>query len=497
MYGYGAIILSPKNITFYFQPKRKKRPKRPCPFCFKFMAKLTNHLISCHRTDPEVGSAMLLKGEERHKAFDTFKKQGIKIENRKRLAAGRTDLIRERNRENNCKALKICPLCDGFYSSGYLSEHKKKCAVEPLDRYLKNLSLTSLTASKSSEDPEFKRVVLDSFREGQTKNICNVDWMIKTVGLHQYRRRGVKKTAMTDMRRLAHLLTHFRAVAEPRGFKVEGKDLFDRTYYHLLVEAIHNYAHSGGKPKHNLLIAVAYLIRSAAEITRAENLINKDDGIANEITLFLQILRSKWQLLTKTSLDAQYLRSQEILRRPVALPLQEDLRTLKTHILSDINRLLANIDRHWSSMEFTLLRDLVATRLTLFNVRRGGEATRLTLTEYLDAEKDSWINPQFASNLDAADKLLVGSYKLAYMRGKRARLVPILIPEDVIAGIRKLVKLRKQMEVPKDNQYVFAALRGSTEAAYGNTCMQRVCVDAGISEVDRVVGGKHRVSLFL
>lgn len=45
-----------------------------------------------------------------------------------------------------------------------------------------------------------------------------------------------------------------------------------------------------------------------------------------------------------------------------------------------------------ANIEYSLLRDLVVSRLTLFNARRGGEPSRLLLEEWNDALNDVWYN---------------------------------------------------------------------------------------------------------
>ena len=69
-----------------------------------------------------------------------------------------------------------------------------------------------------------------------------------------------------------------------------------------------------------------------------------------------------------------------------------------------------------SQTEFSLLRDLVVCRLTLFNARRGGEPRRLLISEWKDAENSLWTG-DVESVEDPLEKRLIGRYKLAYQPG--------------------------------------------------------------------------------
>uniref|UniRef100_K1PP70 Uncharacterized protein n=1 Tax=Magallana gigas TaxID=29159 RepID=K1PP70_MAGGI len=53
----------------------------------------------------------------------------------------------------------------------------------------------------------------------------------------------------------------------------------------------------------------------------------------------------------------------------------------------------------FDTREFCRLRDALVCRLTLFNARRGGEASRMTLEELQDALNDKWIDKSKAEGI--------------------------------------------------------------------------------------------------
>ena len=84
-------------------------------------------------------------------------------------------------------------------------------------------------------------------------------------------------------------------------------------------------------------------------------------------------------------------------------------------------------------------------RLTLFNARRVGEPGSMLLTDWTDAEKGAWIDPQLVDSFDTMDKYLLDHFKLAYQTGKGNRLVPIkvcdkkkILPANVAGKFSKL-----------------------------------------------------------
>ena len=66
--------------------------------------------------------------------------------------------------------------------------------------------------------------------------------------------------------------------------------------------------------------------------------------------------------------------------------------------------------------DYVKLRNTTCARLTLFNARRGGEAARMLLTEFNEANRNEWINEEEGDELS---KHLVNELKIAYLMGER------------------------------------------------------------------------------
>ena len=105
--------------------------------------------------------------------------------------------------------------------------------------------------------------------------------------------------------------------------------------------------------------------------------------------------------------------------------------------------MVANSNNLWDKSRFIKLRNMICTRLTLFNARRGGEPARMLLFEWTDAEKGAWIDPQRLPNIiKPLEKSLLDQFKLVYHSGKGSkRLVPVLIPNDTVEPLRILLTL--------------------------------------------------------
>jgi len=58
-------------------PKKKKKPKRPCPFCGKFSSNLRNHFNTVHKYEKQIKAINRLPPEYKTRAYKTLRKLGI------------------------------------------------------------------------------------------------------------------------------------------------------------------------------------------------------------------------------------------------------------------------------------------------------------------------------------------------------------------------------------------------------------------------------------
>ena len=103
------------------------------------------------------------------------------------------------------------------------------------------------------------------------------------------------------------------------------------------------------------------------------------------------------------------------LRKPDSLPLESDVKNLRDFTIKDMQELTnGGIS---SAQEYIRLRDLTASRLTLFNGRRGGEPARLLLSEWEAALNDGWLNSEYQEKLDEIERRVFRNNKVTFQTG--------------------------------------------------------------------------------
>ena len=488
-----------ENVPPVYVPYKK--PKRPCPFCGVTQLHLKRHITRKHGSEDSVVEILRLSVAEQKKAIQKLRRQGIYDRNRQIIMQdpnSTKELLREKHRRTSVgdSRLAMCGNCRGFFAAAHLWRHKRNCIQDESHNgevVSSDLPAKLLTKTVSVDEGSFVANVLARFRSDECGSLCINDKLITNVGEHHYNNSTKKRVStMTTMRRLGHLLLKFREAS--LNDELTGEDMLRRNHFPQLRTAIDLLCCEND----SLRVAVGYLMKTSCEVMKGIYLIQKNDLLAKEVDDFKAVLDLFWGQIFASAAAKVELRRQERLRKPARLPAEDDVRRVREFIHAQLDELLSDEYRLWTSQDYCHLRALIVCRLTLFNARRGGEPARLTLREWNDAEQDAWIDQQLVQNVeDPLEKALLGRFKLAYMSGKGTKyLVPVLIPVDLVTAIRKLVAIRDAVGVRTDNPYVFANMQNSLDAVSGWHSVHDVCVSAGVENHSRLTATtmRHRAS---
>lgn len=169
-----------------------------------------------HKKVEEVSYAMKLPKQERDKAFDLLKKEGILEENQEEIGMQSPIYQQERKTVQDWK-LTMCGLCKGFYSQTYYKKHKYRCQGDSHSSAC-SVPLSFMATAMDDISEDFRRDILCKFRETEIGDICRTDPVILSVrkqlwveGMNKKDKvTEVKKSVMSDMRRLASLYVVYK-----------------------------------------------------------------------------------------------------------------------------------------------------------------------------------------------------------------------------------------------------------------------------------------------
>lgn len=514
-------------------PKQKK-PCRPCPFCGKFLAKVERHIQTVHREEEAVKVTVNLSRKGQLSVLKQLKREGIKKHNMKQLALKNPVLERERNRGRDTKMV-ICGICSAFLVARFFSQHRRNCKGQSADIAIP-LPLSMLKTQNETVSAEFRADILSKFRDDEIGQLCIADPVVLLVGSRMYEKMSkkpekageVKKSVRTDMRRLSSLYIHFKEIKEERIGKSESNtdagsrpsvtipteemknrtvdqnasEMLQRRNFTILEEAIERYTTrdvSEGGIKAGLKMSIFYLLRCMAKIVKATFLVRDQDEKAAEIDKFLQVLDLNQNIIFGDAVYAINHSRQTKLRMPAELAKDVDVELLREHTVSKISLLSSDPYIMWTNKEFSMLRDLAVSRLTLFNARRGGEPARLSMSAWKAAEDGVWVDEKSVERLTDVEKKLFSDLKIAYQSGKgNSHLVPVLIPKDTVPALQLLsnTTIRAAAGVLVTNLFLFPSTQHSAEHVSGWHAVHKVCVAAKVSDPTRLTATKmrHRIS---
>ena len=293
------------------------------------------------------------------------------------------------------------------------------------------------------------------FRDDRVGNVCRTDKLITFLGkkLKSKSFRRDKHIIMNDMRRMGNLLAKFQSVCSISTMSDE--DLIKRENFRNLEIAIEELTKKvDDQVKAGLKLSVGYLLKKSAKVIKASYIIEDQLSEADEVGRFLSVLDLDWDFMFRRSLSIVEGQREAVLKKPQSMPIEYDISKLKDYTIGSMDKIVNDVYLKWDAHVFNRMRSLIVCRLTLFNARRGGESSRLTLNEWEYADNEAWVDPQLVENVDdPLEKSMLHTFKLAYQAGKGSnKLVPVLMPTDTIEPIRMLVE---DVGISDENPFLF------------------------------------------
>ena len=487
------------------------KPHRLCPICDIYQSKLSRHLLTRHMSDPMVAKAAQSGVKERSHLLDLIKKKGILKVNKLQARLEKPNFVRERQVSSAVHRLVMCPICSGFYSQKLLSRHRRHC-IQNSNTRVRGLPLTTEILEESKDQSYEVTVdgfhdILARFRDDEIGNICREEPTVLLLGKHQWlkakqkveKKFNVRRSIMASMRYLSHLFLKFKQQQDTYGHSADVSvcDMFCCSNFEQLASALQDVTGPNATDNHVINMNYYYVIQKTCQMLKGIYLMKSEDDKMSEIDKFVNVLELRFYNLSGGELHkSNIVLRNEKLRRPDATPDEEDISTVRQYILLK----LQEHTKQNKSCTYPEIRDLTIARLTLFNGRRGGEPSCLSIKEITDAFNEVWIDKRARSILeDPIDIELADSLTVAYQTGKDVKhLPPVLLPKDTIEPLKFLIdaKNRHNACVSTKNTYVFASTQHSACHATGWHAIHNVCSKLTLKNryLITAIKNRHRIS---
>ncbi|KAB7497242.1 hypothetical protein Anas_06820 [Armadillidium nasatum] len=471
------------------QIRRKEKtvkPMRPCLYCKKLFTKVSQHIKRIHADETDVKKMLSLPKKEQDSEMLKILKLGVYNYNIDLLKNDKSAEVMCLRKQNIKKGIVICEKCCGTYGKSKFNSHKKKCEG----------GLQIVVKEKPNEngfsEKLFKENILDKFRKSSSEatKLCRTNPIILQYGKDQFnsivahpsKEESKKKQVMGSMKLLARFLLKFVEIGKNKHPDICYEDFINTDYFRIVEETIIVIAinKKKGKVQHSVKLHLQAIINSLIGTMSSDYIIKKDKAKKQSLLDFKELFTQSSKTLFKVAQAHVKLDRTKELRKPMLLPLEDDIKLLKNYIYKEISKI--KMLNEWTKEVFIRARRLSVCFLTFLNARRSGEASALTIEDINEARENKWVDTQRlkSSVKSSAQKSLVDNTKVAFLYGKGNRLVAVTIPVEIIPIIEKLVdpNIRTMCDIDKNNKYAFPSTGNSQGHASGWHEASEVCTNA-------------------
>ncbi|XP_039537519.1 uncharacterized protein LOC120485803 [Pimephales promelas] len=234
------------------------------------------------------------------------------------------------------------------------------------------------------------------------------------------------------------------------------------------------------KTGHNLT-KISMLLESRANV-------QNDYSAAKDARTFRRVYETRWnEMISAASLRTL---QESKWNTPLLLPFTKDVQTLHSYLDVQQQDLHGKLSIEASPHTWAKLAKVILAQVILFNRRRAGEVSKMTLSSYV-CQNPSDPHEDVNEALSDLEKKLCQHFSRIEIRGKRGRKVPVLLTPMMKQGLDLLVGSREVCEVPQENIYLFA--RPNALTCYrGSDCLRHFAKVCGAKSPESLTSTKLR-----
>lgn len=241
-----------------------------------------------------------------------------------------------------------------------------------------------------------------------------------------------------------------------------------------------------GKP--STAVKIGFCLKGAVEVLTGQTLMNDDDLAERKAKKFLELLDKNWK--NYVSVSAHQTIQEKRWNKQDDIPLTKNVMTLRDHLRMVEDKAKEELTQELSLTAYKMLNETVLAQVIIFNKRREGEASSLTLDTYKTTSTNP-INEDIYETLSPLEKELSKLLTRIEVRGKRSRKVPVFLTERMQESIDLLIKRRDEAGIPAENPYLFAR-PGAMTNIRGCDCLRKYAEESKVENPELLRSTKLR-----
>lgn len=428
--------------------------------------------MAVHKDNPDIFKLKVYSPKGRNKELARLKREGILSYNKTQAVLGSKEMMRQRKSSDN-KLPLMCSSCKAFLSRRKFYAHK--CPENSPSAKRTGVQLPGPECPITSQ---FSQKVLIHLRNDEIGELCKTDSLIVALGLEFFKKKYTEEKEMEScakvrcyMRNLGRIIIQTKVITEAKGLKLCTEDIFKKTNIPYIESAINSLVVNKETIKHGMKIIFGYDLKQAVhDLLGLYSMSDQDTKYADALK-FEHCLKNRWNTMFRTSELACKRKRFEVLRKPQNLPKDKNILIFRNYVLRTPDEIMKNKSNVNSFIE---LRNLVFTRIVIYNGRRANEASRILISNMRESISGVWFSNE---DNDITDHIIT------YVPGKdTSKLVSVLIPAEMKPCIILLMssELRLAAQVHKDNDFLFPSTRKSSRHIQGSSIMYNMAKEAKI-----------------
>ena len=469
---------------------RKYDKKQYCLYCGLAQSRLIRHLQNKHSNEREVIEITNTKDKGKKSQLMTkVRNTGNHLHNCEVLRQGSGDFLVTYRPKYAADAhqYRPCEDCLGYFVKTELWRHN--CTFRSSNTRTGRVAEKSMLLLPCPNGYSTSVYALfNGMQNGPVKLIAKTDDLIIRLTSKLILKHGLEKKEYVrcKVRELTRFLIQFRRSTDHENAKLA--DCLNPSVFREVTEAVRVVA--GFDPVNltystpSLALKIGHSLNKCAKLLKGQAIVTRNTALAKDCDDFVTLSKLEWNdEVSGHALNTLYARKRNTLQ---LLPITKDIKVLTNFLLEKAEecRISLEAGTHDGGNFRKCYRDLAEltlARVILFNRRRQGEVSKLTIYDYEKRKgSDTEVDVDITDSLSRMERELCKLFVRVEVPGKRGRTVPILFTQDMQDSITLLMKFREQIGVPETNKYIFAYTNfNSMSYLRGSDCLRRFAAACG------------------
>lgn len=434
-----------------------------CYFCNKAKTNIDRHLITVHLNEYQVLQALAGCKEERERKLSLLRNLGnhkANLDARKKNS-GPFFVVYRPNKSTDYRQYVPCCNCYGYYMNRQLYRHKCRAG----DRIVSVREGKLLLISCETQISPKLAVILSQLRVGPISFLIRNDPLILRFGEsltkkhgHDHHQNGYIRNRM---RQLARLLENLKKI----GKAAQLKDFIHPSKFQTVLQAVRITAEldpekeSYGIP--SLALKLGHSLKKCGVLVKGEGLETGNMSKVKDCESFLELCSNFWS----EEVSSQALRElSDLNMNKNDLPVPSDVIKIHEYLKENLKICIAKISSGTTLEKLAAIRstaELLLCQLTIFNYRRQGETSKLTVDHFKSAKKIS--NTVALDSLSLAERQMSERMRRVEVKGKKGKIVPVMFTDDMTSALEKMIEARTQLCPELNNDLLFPSSKPTSK----------------------------------